>query len=57
MAKERERDYEAGGVAFVGCILLGVGLGLWVGQPAPGVLTGLGVGFLVMAAFSRKGTK
>lgn len=44
-------DYEAGGIAFVGCILVGVGLGLLFHQLIPGAVIGTGVGFIVMALF------
>jgi hypothetical protein len=49
------RTYEAGGIAFVGCILTGAGIG-WLFRTewlVPGMIIGLGIGFLVMAAMSR----
>ena len=53
-AKERydryyERRYAGGGIAFVGCILIGLAIGLLYGMPGVGVLIGLGAGFIVMA--------
>lgn len=51
--KTRERDYESGGVGFVGSILLGTGAGLLFDALLAGILIGVGSGFLVMAHFTR----
>jgi hypothetical protein len=54
MAKNNKRDeYESGGVAFVGCILIGVGIGLFYSQIAVGTLIGTGIGFVAMALLRR----
>jgi len=45
--KEKEkRSDTAGGLVFVGPLLIGLGLGIYYGQTAVGILVGLGVGFL-----------
>ncbi|MBI5357239.1 hypothetical protein HZB74_00065 [Candidatus Saccharibacteria bacterium] len=51
--KARERDYESGGVGFVGSILLGAGFGVLFDEVIAGILLGIGAGFLVMAHFTR----
>lgn len=46
-------NYERGGVIFIGCALLGVGLGMLFDQIAAGVLIGVGVGFIGMGIIGR----
>lgn len=41
-------NYERGGVVFIGCIILGVGLGLLFDKTGAGSMIGLGVGFIAM---------
>ena len=53
MAKKSERDYNSGGVAFMGCIILGLGLGAWFDHTIAGLFVGAGVGFIAMALFTR----
>jgi len=52
MAKN-SRDYNSGGVGFVGSIVLGLGLGAWFGHTIAGVLSGVGLGFIMMALLTR----
>lgn len=47
-------NYERGGIAFVGCIVLGIGLGMIFDKEGAGMMIGLGVGFLAMAALGKK---
>ena len=47
--KKNDREYNAAGVLFVGCVLLGAGLGMWTGHSLAGLLSGVGVGFICMA--------
>ena len=49
MARKESNGYGSGGIAFVGCILVGVALGMLYGQTAVGSVLGVGVGFIVMA--------
>ena len=51
MARKRDQGYEAGGVAFVGSILVGIGLGIKYNQVVAGTLIGIGAGFILMAIF------
>lgn len=46
--------YERGGTAFVGCLILGSGIGMLFDNVAAGSTIGLGIGFLAMAMFGRK---
>ncbi|MBP1915039.1 hypothetical protein [Lederbergia galactosidilytica] len=46
--------YESGGVVFIGCIILGVGLGILFDKTGAGSLIGLGVGFIAMGFFRNK---
>ncbi|MCO6450906.1 MAG: hypothetical protein J5I90_08995 [Caldilineales bacterium] len=39
----------ASGLAFVGCLLIGLAVGLLTGQVAAALLGALGIGFIVMA--------
>lgn len=48
MAKQTQK-YESGGIAFVGCTVVGVGLGLLFDNPGAGAVIGVGAGFLVMS--------
>ncbi|WP_175631792.1 hypothetical protein [Virgibacillus siamensis] len=47
-------NYERGGIAFTGCVVLGVGIGMLFGNAAAGSLIGVGVGFLAMALFGKR---
>ena len=46
--KERSRSGTSG-LVFVGCLILGLALGILAGNVAVGLLVGLGVGFIGMA--------
>lgn len=52
--RENGMNYERGGVAFVGCLILGSGIGMLFDNVSVGATIGLGVGFLSMAMFGRK---
>jgi hypothetical protein len=47
--KKKKEDIP--GLAFVGCLFIGLALGIAYRNPAVGVLGGLGAGFIVMAVF------
>ena len=51
MQQTSSNRYEAGGIAFVGALLIGLGLGFFFDEVVVGLLLGLGVGFLALAAF------
>jgi len=46
---------KSGGTAFVGCIVLGTGIGFAANHVAAGSMIGVGVGFIVMAIFRAVG--
>ena len=49
MAKGKYRHlHDYGGTLFVGCIIIGLGIGIIIGEAGAGVLIGLGIGFIVM---------
>ena len=49
MAKEKKKSKSdvAGGLVFVGSLMLGIGIGLYYGRPDVGTMVGLGVGFIL----------
>ncbi|GIH07333.1 hypothetical protein Rhe02_54000 [Rhizocola hellebori] len=50
------RRAQLGGGLFIGCTLLGVGIGMLFDRVAPGALIGVGVGFVltaILSGFSR----
>lgn len=46
-------NYERGGIAFVGCAVLGVGIGMLFNNAGAGSMLGVGTGFLVMAFLGK----
>ena len=57
MDRRMKDNSTVGGVIFVGCMFIGLGIGMLYNKTAVGVILGLGVGFIVMGlirAFSRK---
>lgn len=46
MAKKKD---DAGGLAFIGFLMLGIAAGILFNQTAAGTMAGLGFGFLAMA--------
>ncbi len=47
-------NYESGGLVFVGCVVLGIGIGMLFDDAGAGVMIGTGIGFLGMALVGRK---
>ncbi|WP_188455960.1 hypothetical protein [Virgibacillus oceani] len=45
---------DGGGLAFVGCLILGSGIGMLFDNTAAGSTIGLGVGFLALAFFNKR---
>lgn len=43
-----------GGIVFVGCLFLGIGVGMLVDQVGAGTIIGLGIGFIAMAVINKK---
>lgn len=48
MAKKENKYDAAGGVVFVGCMFVGMGVGFLLGQLVVGLFVGMGVGFIGM---------
>jgi hypothetical protein len=51
MSNEKQEPSRKGisGLVFIGCLMLGLAIGLLTGNVAAGLIGGLGVGFLGMA--------
>ena len=47
--KQQRSRSGASGLVFVGCLILGLAIGLLIGNIAFGLIGGLGVGFIAMA--------
>jgi hypothetical protein len=47
MAKKESKSDTAGGLVFVGALMVGIGLGIFYNNTAVGTLVGLGVGFIL----------
>ncbi|WP_373894929.1 hypothetical protein ACUL41_16350 [Virgibacillus natechei] len=47
-------NYNSAGIAFVGCILLGSGIGMLFGNVAAWAAIGVGGGLISLAVLSRK---
>ena len=54
MAKPIENHDGKAGVLFVACLFLGMGIGMLYGRTWPGLIIGLGIGFLAMFLVKRK---
>ncbi len=54
IGRKKTNEGDWAGMAFVGCILIGLGLGYLFNQIIVGSILGVGVGFLVMALASKK---
>ncbi|MFC1648567.1 hypothetical protein ACFL1B_03835 [Nanoarchaeota archaeon] len=54
MATKEKKEDKVAGLAFVGFLMIGIGLGMWFGNVAIGCLIGLGAGFLAMATMYSK---
>ena len=44
--QNKSKSDTVGGLVFVGPLMIGIGLGIYYGQTAVGVLVGLGIGFI-----------
>jgi hypothetical protein len=44
--KEKSKSDTVGGLVFVGPLMIGLGIGIYLNQTAVGVLIGLGVAFI-----------
>jgi hypothetical protein len=45
--KNKSKSDTAGGLVFVGALMIGIGLGIFYGITAVGTLVGLGAGFIL----------
>ena len=56
MKTDKSKSDIAGGLVFVGALMIGIGLGIYYMQTAVGILVGLGTGFIlygIIKAFSK----
>ena len=42
------------GKIFVGCMFVGIGIGMFFGETGAGTMIGMGVGFIVYTIYSKK---
>ena len=49
---QKPKGKRISGLVFVGCLMLGLAIGLLTGNVAVGLIGGLGVGFIAMAIMS-----
>ena len=42
------------GKIFVGCMFVGIGIGMFFGETGVGTMIGMGVGFIVDSIYSKK---
>ena len=47
--KQTRKRSGVSGLIFVGCLMIGLAIGIWTGQVAVALLGALGVGFIGMA--------
>ncbi|HRW09837.1 MAG TPA: hypothetical protein P5121_32270 [Caldilineaceae bacterium] len=47
--KQKSKRSGVSGLIFVGCLMIGLAIGIWTGQVAVALLGALGVGFIGMA--------
>ena len=40
---------------FVGCMFVGIGIGMYFGETGAGTMVGMGVGFIFRGLYSKKG--
>jgi len=48
------KKHNLNGIAIPACLLIGLGVGILIGQVAALLLIGLGIGFLLMFLFRKK---
>ncbi len=48
MNEKNKKASTVGGVIFIGCMFVGMGMGFYFGQLLPGIFIGMGVGFIAM---------
>lgn len=50
MSTKRDNKSSIGGIVFVGCMFIGLALGMLYNRTSIGVLLGMGIGFVAMGA-------
>lgn len=57
MDEKNNINYKSGGLIFVGCMFIGMGIGYFLGDLKTGLFLGMGVGFLAMGFLTIRGSK
>lgn len=47
--ENNKRKDSTGGIIFVGCLMLGIAVGMYTGHTGVGTMAGLGIGFIAKA--------
>lgn len=54
---EGDMDLNKGDVVIYACVIIGAGVGLYLDNAIPGVLIGLGLGYLIKEGIKPKGDR
>ncbi|MEZ5084592.1 MAG: hypothetical protein R2750_14300 [Bacteroidales bacterium] len=57
MDEKNKANYKSGGIIFVGCMFIGMGIGYFLGELQTGLFLGMGVGFIVMGFLTIRASK